>query len=439
MKNIITSVLALCTIGAYAQQAPSQPLNLSMQQAMELGLKNRYDLQSKKYNSVLSQSEVYKSKKEWIPEVNATGNLRYSPELQATFVPGGFFGPDGALIALGATNVATMGLELNQPIYKPGITTDVKIAKNNTALATEKNRQDENTVKEDILYAYLNVVLKNLQYNVAVQEEDRYKEYNSIAEGKFKQGAMIEMDYKKAQLDYENAKVQTQKAKQQYDLSMLYVKYQMNIPEATVVVLTDTLNSENFNRPRLEVKPDIANRTELKQLMIKQNGVDLELNRTRQAALPTVSLYGNYSTQYTYTDFSFNSQWWSTFNYVGLQVRVPITGNFKNHNNIEERKIKSTQVDLDIKQKTADVNYEVQKTGTEMANALDNKQMTERNYLLSQEIYENQKQQFGLGSKSYSDLLETNRALILAEQNYIKAVYDYMVSNINYQKAIGNL
>jgi outer membrane protein TolC len=117
---------------------------------------------------------------------------------------------------------------------------------------------------------------------------------------------------------------------------------------------------------------------------------------------------------------------------------VPITGNFKNYNNIEERRIKSMQAELDLKQKLSDVNYEIRKASTEMANARENMQTTRSNYDLSRVVYESQKQQYGLGSRPYSDLLETNRSLSLAEQNYIKAVYDYLIASVNLQKAIGN-
>jgi outer membrane protein TolC len=65
-------------------------------------------------------------------------------------------------------------------------------------------------------------------------------------------------------------------------------------------------------------------------------------------------------------------------------------------------------------------------------------QTTKSNYDLSKRIYENQKQQHQLGSLQYTQLLETNRSLSIAEQNYIKAVYDYLLASINYQKAIGN-
>jgi outer membrane protein TolC len=131
-------------------------------------------------------------------------------------------------------------------------------------------------------------------------------------------------------------------------------------------------------------------------------------------------------------------QWWSSFNYVGLRLSVPISGNIKNQNVIEEQRYRALQTDLDLKQKEADINYEVQKAATELGNAQQNMDATKKNYDLSKQVYENQKAQYTLGSRQYIELLETDRSLNMAEQNYIKAVYDYLISSVNYQKAMGN-
>ena len=183
---------------------------------------------------------------------------------------------------------------------------------------------------------------------------------------------------------------------------------------------------------------DAGNRTEIKQLMLQQQGIGLELSRTKQNALPSLSFFANYSEQFSYSNLDYAlGQWWTPFNYLGIRLNVPITSNFKNSNSIREYKLKSMQTDLDLKQKTADVNYEIQKASAELSNASQNMQETKDNYNLSKIIYENQKLQYNIGSFLYSNLLDTDKSLITTEQSYIKSVYDYLLASINYQKAIG--
>ncbi|HTA61342.1 MAG TPA: TolC family protein [Bacteroidia bacterium] len=439
MKKIILIVLVALSVSAFAQQ-PESNLSVSLKQAMDAGLKNRYDVQSQKYNLAVANNMVSKSKKEWIPDISGSANARYSPQLQATYIPAGFISSNPALVALGAKSVSVFGLDLNQNIFKPAITTDVKIAKNNLAIQQEKNKQDENTIKEEIVKAYLNVLLKDLQAKITANDEQRYKEYLEVAEGKLKLGTLIENDFLKAKLDYENAKLETAKAKQSYDLAVNNIKYQINVPVETQLMLTDSLNSLFVASDQLATKGDASNRTEIKQLMLQQEGNRLEINKNRQNALPSLNFFANYSQQFTYTNFDYGlHQWWSPFNYMGLKLSVPITANFKNHNSIQEYKFKSMQTDLILKQRTADINFEIQKASTDLSNAYKNMQTTKSNYELSQVIYQNQKQQYKIGSLLYSNLLDTDRTLSTTEQNYIKAVYDYLLANINFQKAIGNI
>jgi outer membrane protein TolC len=100
------------------------------------------------------------------------------------------------------------------------------------------------------------------------------------------------------------------------------------------------------------------------------------------------SEFFSYSTQFTYSSFDFaNTQWWSPFNYLGVGLSVPLTANFRNYNTLQDYRYKTQQLDLDLKQKTADINYEIEKATTELDNALRNMKATKANYDLSKSIY----------------------------------------------------
>src|SRR6185437_5069 len=279
MKKIISLLLVLTSVFTYAQQTTNN-VSVSLKQAIDAGLKNRYDIQAQKYNVAVANNSISKTKKEWIPDVSGSALARYNPQIQATYIPGGFLGPSPpSLVALGAKSVSVFGLDLNQNIFKPAITTDVKIAKNNLAIQQEKNKQDENNIKEEIIKSYLNVLVKELQAKISTNDEQRYKEYLEVAEGKFKLGSLIENDYLKAKLDYENAKLETAKAKQSYSLAIDNVKYQINVPIETQVQLTDSLNSLFVASEQLATKGDANNRTEITQLVLQQEANKLWISK----------------------------------------------------------------------------------------------------------------------------------------------------------------
>jgi outer membrane protein TolC len=342
---------------------------------------------------------------------------------------------------MGAKNASTFGLSLKQPVFEPGINSNIKLAKNKQALTQEKNRQSEIKIEIQIATAYFNVLLKRLQRQIASNEEKRYREYMELAQGKYQHGDLIENDYLRAKLNHENAKVQVQTVTQDYALSLDKLKNEINIPRETQLVLADSLNGETvISENTTGAFNQAEGRTEIKQLKIEQLGNKLTLEKMHRNALPTLSFVANYSEQFLYDDFSyFKNQWWKPFSYVGLQLSIPITSNLKNKNNIREERLKIDQTNLELKQTQSDIHFEIQKALTDLDNTRQNVQSTKSNYNLSQTIYKNQQQQFALGAFQFSDLLDTEKSLHTAEQNYVQAVYNYLVAKINYEKAIGAL
>lgn len=152
MKKIIIILLSVIAIAGYAQETTNN-LNIGLQQAIDLGLKNRYDVQSHKYNIAIADNKINQSKKEWIPDISGSGNVRYSPQIQGTYIPGGFLpGYSAEIVSLGAHSTSIYGLDLNQNIFKPAIVTDVKIAKNNLELEKEKTNRMKITLKNKLFW-----------------------------------------------------------------------------------------------------------------------------------------------------------------------------------------------------------------------------------------------------------------------------------------------
>jgi len=430
--------MAATATAAFAQT--NTPLTVGLQQAINTGMKNRYDIQASAYKVSLAQNAIDKNRQEWLPEISASGNIRYNTQLQATMIPAGFGGFDKAqLLALGAKNVTIFGLDLVQPLYKPTVVTDARIAQNNLNLQHEKNREQEISIKQQISEAYLNVLFNQLQYRIATDMESRYKSYYDLAAGKYNNGALMENDYLRARLDVQNAQVLTQQSKQNYALAEDYLKYQMNVPASTILVLTDSLTSEKS--PAAQPLTNLAEgRPEIKEIQLQQQNNQLQLQKSNRAGLPTVSFFANYSQQFLNEKFPYTQgEWWAPFSYVGLKLNVPITPVFKRQVAKQEYAFQAQQTNLDLQQKKADIEYEIQKTWATLNNAWQNMQATQGNYELSKSIYENQQQQFALGSFQYNNLLDTEKSLSTAEQNYVKGVYDFLLAKLNYQKATGHL
>jgi outer membrane protein TolC len=438
MKKIIYLLILSAFCGTITAQTDT--LKLSLNQALQLGLNNRFDAKGSSLNVDIAKNELAKSKKKLLPDISASGKITYDEQVQPTIVPAGYLGfTEPQKIALEMKDNTAFSLDLNYSVYKPGLYTDIKIASNNLDLEKEKNRKSDIDIKVEIAEAYDNVLLKSLQFEIAQKNENRYKEYYNLANGKYSNGALLESDMQLAELDYKNAEATTEKQKQNYLLSIQNLKFKINVSLQSVIIFTDSLQSSVETNVSKDIANNaIVNRSEIKQLKIQQLGYELQLKKAKQNYLPTLSLFANYTQFFQNDAFNYsNNFFWAPVSYIGAKLSIPITGSIKNTNQIKEFNLKLAQTGLEMKQKSTDVQYEVQEARTKLDNAKQNLTVTNENYLLSGKVYELKKQQYGLGSFSYEKLLDTEKSLSNTEQEYITAVYDVFIAKINYQKVTG--
>lgn len=213
----------------------------------------------------------------------------------------------------------------------------------------------------------------------------------------------------------------------------------MNVSPETEIILTDSIDQLTWKSDFLSQENEVKNRTEIKQLFLKEKENKLISQRIKQNILPTVSLLGFYGEWYQSHNFNYSeSKWWAPQSFLGLKISVPISGFITNNIDRVENRIQHEQITMDLEQKKADVTFEFQESLTELQNSQRNMRSAKNNYQLSHTIYQNQQNQFEIGAFRFSDLLDTEKSLNEAEQNYIRSVYDYIVAVIKYKKAIGD-
>ena len=428
LRPIIVMIFFVSSGIIYAQDA----IDLSLSRAFAMGLTNRYDAQANKLNIDLANNAVKRSQKEWLPDINVSIDIKYNTQLQ-TSVIGGF-----GEIKMGTKNYTGFSLDLTQSIYKPGLNTDIKIAQNAALLEQEKRRENDILIKQSIAKVYLNVILRKVQWNIATEASGRNSEFSAIAEKKFKLGVLLENDYLKSTLYCKNAELSEVKAKHNYDLAMMQLKYQLNIKNSTIIILTDSI--ENFKKENTNTLSGNYERTELKQLELQYSSNELYFKKCNYYFLPTVSFVANYTTEFQAENYHYSRNGWSPFNYVGIKLNMPIyTGNLKNVNTKTEYRIKMAQTELNIKQKQQEINTEILQYKTELDNAENAIEMSKNNLELAKKVHQSQLNAFQLGTATYSSILDAENSLTTSDQNYIEAVYSYLLSKINYEKVIGKL
>ncbi len=422
---IIIVILLSCIQLSQAQQ------RLSLADAVEYAAKNRYDAQANKFDIELAQNAVSKSRNEWIPEITANGEVLYNAQLQTMIFD------NGEEFKMGTKNLTTLSLELSQPIFKPGLSTDIKINKATLSVKKEVLQEKKTNIKIYVIEAYLNVILREQQLKLSEENTERYKSYFDLTQNKIQLGTILESELLQAQTDYENSQTNLQKAQQNYTLAVKALKYHLNMPDSEKLVLTDSLSVLLNNNPMQIRNTNAEDRPELRQIYYSQQENDLWLKKTSMMWLPTILLMANYTTEYQASNFRFSQKLWFPYNYIGLKASFPLSNIFKLRTDRREYQLKSSQLSMQYNQKLHDINYERDKYNTELLNAFGNINSTTKTLNLSKELYSQQLAVYKLGTISYSALLDIKSSVNTAEQNYITAIYEYLIAYSNYTKATG--
>lgn len=429
-KNFLLIILLTTAAMSYAQTT------LSRSEAIQLGLKNRFDVQAIHYDVAIAASKVKQTTNKWLPTLSGDGYIKYSPQLQNTVIPGGVLPgyDETTLLPLMVKNETVFGLNLIQPLFNPTLKTETKLAKTELALQEEKNHAAQIDIMLQISRAYLDVQLKGLQKRIAADIAERNHEYEMIATGMYNNGTLIENYYLRAILDRENADQLSKQADQNYELSVMNLRYQLNVPAETTLLLSDSLDAVTLANDKTN-----GERTEIKQLALQQEENKINLLKYKHDLLPTLSIGASYSQLFLSDKFNYGTgRWWSPFSYVTLNMHIPISAHVKNKAVLTEYRQKISQNELLLQQRKADINYEVQQARTLLANALLNQKNAKNSYELSKTIFHNQQEQYRLGAFDYSALLDTEKSLSTTERNYIQSAYELMLAQIQLQKATNN-
>jgi outer membrane protein TolC len=93
--------------------------------------------------------------------------------------------------------------------------------------------------------AYYDALLKKRQWDLSEDHAKSSKELADIFKTKYELGAIKENDYLKQKLDYQNAELKRMKSKQDYNLSIVNLKKEMNFSESTEIELTEKMETKS--------------------------------------------------------------------------------------------------------------------------------------------------------------------------------------------------
>ncbi|MCC7506757.1 MAG: TolC family protein [Saprospiraceae bacterium] len=434
LRSISVLLLSVLSAATYAQ-------TITLDEAIAQGLRNRPELKAQEVQIRIAEGEKDKLRAQWLPQLSASADLRWNTELQTSVLPIGQFGLPGVPsdatqeIQIGVPFNNALGVQAEQKIYDANRRIDRQI---NAAQVESRQialSQETRDIRFAITEAYYAAVFNREKRELARQALDRAQLNLRTAENQLQAGAALPNDVDRLALDVSNAQLSLKKVEQDYALSVKRLQYQMGaapdgslqLSENVAVLLADTVLLVN----RIEQRPEILS----ENIALRLNA----LNREKQLArrLPTVSAYGNYTLlQLSETFNPVAADTWFPYSFIGVKASVPIFDGRQASLSAREFALRQDVNRYNLDRLRANFNFEATAQASAMEQARLDVQESLKNVALARQLLSTDQLRFEQGVLKQTDLKNSEFALQTAENNYLNAVYAYLVARLNYEKSL---
>jgi outer membrane protein TolC len=243
-------------------------------------------------------------------------------------------------------------------------------------------------------------------------------------------------DLLRSEVQLANLKPQQIRAKNSRKVAELSLKTLLGLDLSQPLEIQGELTYEPFD-PNLEeaLTSALARRPELQQLMYQKMMAGEMLKMSKAAKIPTVAIQGAYN---VWADrLTFKEEDWQSYYSVNLAMSVPIFNGFLAEAQIARSKSLIKELEFSKKGLEDMILFEVRQAILKLSEARESLLSQEKNVEQAMESLRIAELNFSEGLATTLDVSSVQSALTQAKTNYSQALYDYVMSRAELDKAIG--
>jgi len=440
-QAVFLVLAALLVLGPAAAAAGEAAARLSLQEAMEIALKEHPSLKQSREKVTAAKYQIGSARAAYLPQVTYTHNLYYGNAFPATSgaVSGG---PPGLGSSLGGTTTDyyVNRFSLSQLIYDFGKTPGQINQSRATFHQTEEdyagNRQK---VVLDVRTAYFGYLAATRARKVTEETVRQNQELVKQAQGFYEVGLKAKIDVTKAEANLYNAEADLIKAKNGVELSKVTLMTALGLKTFPFAGVEDVMEITPQPLSLAALKTQALNRRpEIVRNRYQQDYDQAAYKVARAGWFPTVSSLAAYgwsapNAPFSATSFD-NKSWW-----VGAGVTVPLFDGLLTYNNVKtaNANIRATLADKEVL--SQDISKEVDQRYLDVTAAWELIRATKKALEAARENYRLAQGRYQVGVGSIIEVTDAQVQYFQADLKFVQALYDYRVAEAQLDKAIGKV
>lgn len=340
----------------------------------------------------------------------------------------------------GTKYTANAGVTLNQLLFDGQVFVGLQARRASIDYATRNAAVTEEGIKVNIHKIYYQLVVSKTQLDLLDANIARLNKLKHDVTEMYKNGFAEKLDIDKVDVQLNNLITEKEKALNNISIGYLGLKTLMGMPVKDTLILTDTLSDAEIKKDALQDSVNYEDRKEFKMLQSVQELNTYNIKRYQYSYIPTLALIGNYSKQAQRNKFDFFGKGdWFTSSYVGINLSIPIFDGFTKDAKIKQSRLELQKTNNNIDNLKLSIDSEVEQARLKFINAIRTMDYQRKNMQLAEEVYNQTKKKFEVGTGSNTEINTAQTDLKAAQTNYINALYDAVIAKTDYLKAIGKL
>ena len=443
-RKITMSAVLVASITLPSVVKASDTISISLSKAIEIGL-------SKSATIRIADKEIQRvdySKKEkfaaLFPSVSGSAsfsNALIKPKMYLPVAFGPGMGPGYMPSLFAVDNTFGMGVALNVPLVSPTLWESLKMTEVEAQQALESARASRIDLINLITKAYYGVMLVEEQYKVLNKVADSKEQNAKITESKFKEGAVSEFEWIRADVEARNAKSGVVGSKNAIYNSILRLKLLMGLDMNVNIVVEGKLSDTEslMYRDVLSIDPSsFDNNSDLKSLDLATSQLEHALKINKAGWWPTIMASYNFQ----YQTMGLNKMALKEYELfpvsnVGVSLSIPIfDGGARVHQDkqlqiqLDEQKDRRESLRQTLKMQILSSLDNIKKTLDKFESDKEGLRQAEKGMQIAQKRYE-------VGAGVYLDLTNSELAYIQAGLQYNQSIYDYLSAKADLEKLLG--
>jgi len=336
---------------------------------------------------------------------------------------------------------ATGGVSLSQLLFDGQVF--VGLQARETAIDFSKKNVEitEENIKANIYKVYFQLVVSKTQVSQLDANIERVQKQMHDAGELFKNGFAEKIDVDRASVQLANLQTEKNKVLNTIGNGYLGLKFLMGMPVEDELVLTEDITEDRIKKGLLtDTAFQYKDRKEYQYLELGRKLNEYNIKRYKLSALPTASLSAGYNKNALRDQFKiFQKGDWFTSSNIGLSINVPIFKGFANDANIKKAQLELKQRENQIENLKLSIDNDITVATNDFRTAIATLDYQKKNMELAEQVYNQAKKKYEIGTGSTLDITNAQAELRIAESNYTSALYDAIIAKVDYLKATGKL